>query len=93
MAMNRKSVALTISALAMLAASTLGAEAEAKSKKHHRHFVNRDRGCPVRVIADGSLVDCNGWRKWSGVIGWDNTCLNLDYLPSQYACSGRGSRR
>jgi hypothetical protein len=66
-------------------------EAKTRSKVQHRHFVNKSNGCPVRQLADGSLVDCQGWRKWSGSIGWDNSCVNLDYLPSEFACS-RGRR-
>ncbi len=93
MSVNGKLVALT-GAFALLAAPLFGAAAETGSKTHHRHFLNKARGCPVRQIADGSLVDCRGWRKWSGSIGWDNTCFDLDYLPSEFACSSsRGGRR
>jgi hypothetical protein len=42
--------------------------------------------------AEGELVDCRGWRKRDTVIGWDNSCFGLDYLPSMYACSARGRR-
>jgi hypothetical protein len=60
--------------------------------KVQRYASEEQRGCPVRQLADGSLVDCQGWRKWSGSIGWDNSCLNLDYLPSDFACSSNGRR-
>jgi len=87
MTMNKKLPALTISVLAMLTAPAF-AEVGAKSKTHFWElFFNKQRNCPVRTIADGSLVNCYGWRKWSGSFGWDKTCLNLDYLPSQFACS------
>ncbi|MGA7325435.1 MAG: hypothetical protein WBX25_13335 [Rhodomicrobium sp.] len=87
MGLNKNIVAFS-AAFAILAAPWLGAaEAKPKIKTHHRHFVNKSSGCPVRQIADGSLVDCHGWRKWSGTIGWDNTCLHLDYLDSQFACT------
>jgi hypothetical protein len=87
--MNRKLMALMIGVLVMLAAPMF-AEAAGKSKKmHYRYSLNKQAGCPVRQIADGSLVDCHGWRKWSGSIGWDNTCFNLDYLPSEFACSSK----
>ena len=36
---------------------------------------------------DGKYVDHNGWRLRTS--GWDNTCLRLNYLPSEFACSGR----
>jgi hypothetical protein len=84
--MNRKLPALTFSILAMLTAPVF-AEDGAKSKTHYQHFLNKQRACPVRQIADGSLVDCHGRRKWPGATGWDTTCHNLDYLPSEFACS------
>jgi hypothetical protein len=62
----------------------------AHHRAHYREHMQKPAGCPVRQIADGSLVDCHGWRKWSGSIGWDNSCFNLDYLPSQFACSSKG---
>jgi hypothetical protein len=88
-------LAVFASALTLISAPMLASAAEARTRTHHRHFANghnpSERGCPVHEIADGSLVDCHGWRKWSGAIGWDNTCFRtLDYLPSQFACSGRG---
>jgi hypothetical protein len=44
-------------------------------------------GCPVHRNGFGELVDCRGWRKWSGSIGWDNTCFrSLENLPAMYAC-------
>jgi hypothetical protein len=61
-------------------------------KRHHRHFARKPVSCPVHRNAEGELVDCQGWRKRDIVIGWDNSCFNLDYLPSMYACSARGRR-
>lgn len=87
MSTNNKLVAIAVG-LAVLAAPLFGAaDAKPKIKAHHRHYVSEPRVCPVRQIADGSLVDCHGWRKWSGSIGWDNTCYHLDYLDSQFACT------
>src|SRR5271166_6425333 len=83
--------------LILISASACSAFAEQTAKKHHRHIARwsdqppaQPRGCPVRQLADGSPVDCHGWRKWSGYIGWDNRCFNLDYLPSQFACGTNG---
>ncbi len=28
-----------------------------------------------------------GWRNRSNTRGWDNTCINAPWLPSQFACS------
>jgi hypothetical protein len=84
--MNRMLPALTISVLAMLATPVFAGD-WAKSNAHYWPFSNNRSYCPVRKIADGSLVNCYGWRKWSGSFGWDRSCINLDYLPSSYACS------
>jgi hypothetical protein len=51
----------------------------AKQGRHFSNVTRCSRRCPVHKIADGSLVDCQGWRKWSGSIGWENTCFNLDW--------------
>jgi hypothetical protein len=75
---------------AMITAPLFGAAAETMTTMHHRHFVDRSVSCPMRRTAGGTLVDCHGWRLRSGTIGWDNTCFNLDYLPSRFACSGNG---
>jgi len=77
----------------MLPAASALAQAEGTSKKsHHCHFARKHQaGCPIHLTAEGDPVDCHGWRYRSN-IGWDNTCLNLDYLPSEFACS-MGTRR
>jgi hypothetical protein len=38
-----------------------------------------------RTAIDGVLVDRNGWRQTGS---WDNSCHNLLYLHSMYACTG-----
>jgi hypothetical protein len=77
-------------ALALLAASMLvpAVEAKSKLKTHPRHIVQKPVGCPVRRVAGGDLADCHGWRLFNGT--WHSSCFNLDYLPSQFACSSRG---
>jgi hypothetical protein len=88
-------VATSCAILAAVMLSATGAMAKTNRAHHrpqYREQMQRPAGCPVHQIADGSLVDCQGWRKWSGSIGWDNSCLNLDYLPSAFACSSRGGR-
>ncbi len=86
---------LILAAAAMfLAAQLASGAAEAKTKAHktyagQRHARVEQNNCPVRRTVNGDLVDCNGWRLRP--TGWDNSCLNLDYLPSMYACSS--SRR
>ncbi len=84
-------------AAALLAALPLATNAvEAKTKAHkgytgQRYARGAQNGCPLRRTVDGDLVDCRGWRFRPNV-GWDNTCLNVDYLPSMYACSSPGRR-
>jgi hypothetical protein len=76
--------------IALLAAGAPGfAEA---AKRHYRHSVRKPVACPVYRNAEGELVDCRGWRKRSNATGWDNSCFNLAYLPSMYACSAKGRR-
>jgi hypothetical protein len=86
---------LLAATVAMLAAPLAPDTAEAKSKAHKGYAGQRyARGgqhiCPLRRTVNGDIVDCNGWRLRPS--GWDNTCLNLDYLPSMYACSSPGRR-
>jgi hypothetical protein len=76
--------------IALLAAPALSSAEGTKS--HHRHIARKPASCPVHRNAEGELVDCQGWRKRANVTGWDNSCFNLSYLPSMYACSARGRR-
>jgi hypothetical protein len=76
-------------AFALIAVPLSQASAKDGSKSHHRHSVKKPVGCPTHRTAEGEIVDCHGWRNRAG-IGWDNSCFNLDYLPSSYACSSRG---
>jgi len=78
--------------LALLAAPLAGAAAEDGAKSNHRHYVKKRAACPLHRTAEGELVDCQGWRLRSNATGWDNSCFNLDYLPSMFACSARGRR-
>jgi hypothetical protein len=89
---------LAAATVAMLAAPQLAQDtAEAKTKAHKgyagQRYAREGRfNCPLRQTVNGDIVDCRGWRLRSNAIGWDNSCLNLDYLPSMYACSSRGGR-
>ena len=84
---------LAAATVAMLAAPLAPDTAEAKTKAHKGYTAQRyartgaQSSCPLRRTVNGDIVDCNGWRLRSNAAGWDNTCLNLDYLPSMYACS------
>ena len=83
-------------AAALLAAPQFAPDAAAKTKAHkgyagQRYARGQQSACPLRQTVNGDIVDCHGWRFRPNV-GWDNTCLNLDYLPSMYACSSPGRR-
>ena len=91
---------LAAATVAVLAAPQLAPDtAQAKSKAYKGYAGQRyARGgaqayCPLRQTVNGDIVDCHGWRLRTNATGWDNTCLNLDYLPSMYACSSRGGGR
>ncbi len=87
MSMSR-TLAVFVAGFAVFAAPMAAAADSKTTKTHHRHFAKTKTACPLRRTVEGELVDCNGWRLRPG--GWDNTCFNLDYLPSQYACSSKG---
>ncbi len=87
--MNLKLVAI-IATVGVLVASVAGAGASvATNAQHHRHRMRAESACPLHRTANGELVDCHGWRLRNTARGWDNTCFNLDYLPSQFACSSK----
>jgi hypothetical protein len=84
-------LAVFTAVFALLAMPLFATFADAKPKGYHRHYNHRAyatrRYAPSdRRLIGGDYVDSHGWRYRTGY-GWDNTCLNLDYLPSQYACS------
>ena len=79
-------------ALAVFAAPLSQTSAEDGPKTHRRHFHKKLDRCPLHRTMEGELADCHGWRLRDNATGWDNSCFNLDYLPSQFACSARGRR-
>jgi hypothetical protein len=60
------------------------AEAKTKYKPHRRHLVSKQVYHPWRP---SNQVYNSGWRHRSR--GWDNTCLDLPYLPSEFACDAK----
>ncbi|HZV22003.1 MAG TPA: hypothetical protein VE986_10715 [Hyphomicrobiales bacterium] len=82
-----KLLAVTAS-FAVLSATAFTSPANAVKPYHryHRHYIAKPYYNTLRPVAGGDYADRSGWRYRPG-IGWDNTCFNLDYLPSQYACS------
>ena len=92
--MKGHKMAAVIAACALFVTPAAAVSSKPVAKDHHRaahrHPAKTLGGCPVHRNAEGDLVDCRGWRYRSNAIGWDNTCFNLDYLPSAYACSPGG---
>ena len=56
-------------------------------RPYYQYYAARPAVCPVHKNAYGELIDCRGWRLRDNSLGWDPSCLNLDYLSSQFACS------
>jgi hypothetical protein len=90
-AMNAASSIIRIAAALVLFGAPLAqAWAGEQAKTHHKVPAKRTDRCPNHRTVEGEIVDCHGWRLRDG--DWDNSCFNLDYLPSQFACSSRGRR-
>jgi hypothetical protein len=81
MTMNMKLTSLAIIAATLAASIT----ASAQTATRDRPCPTCRNYCPLRRVAGGDLADCRGWRFVNG--HWNSSCFNLDYLPSQYACS------
>ena len=90
MIVKTKLVALAIGGFAIFAVPAGAVIAQTATLTDHRFFVRKRSDCPLRRVAGGDLADCRGWRFVNG--HWDSSCFNLDYLPSQFACSGWGRR-
>ncbi len=54
---------------------------------YRRHSVQRTYRRPIAPYwRPGSTA---GWR-WRSNYGWDNTCLDVPWLASEFACSAHG---
>lgn len=89
---GKKFVAL-MAALAIIVTPLVGATAQ--SRTYHRHFGYRPLYRPVPMgywnypsYSYGYGYN-DGWRLRSNARGWDNTCINAPWLPSQFACSAK----
>jgi hypothetical protein len=95
MRMSNKLVVI-VSGLAIFAAPLLSAAAQARTRTKHNHYRHhyvrtpQARGYYESFLQtpNGELIDRQGWRYHNG--SWDNTCLNVPWLPAQYACSAKG---
>ena len=89
MRINCTLVALT-AAFLMLVAPAFGATAYSKAKIHHRHYVAGQAHYAVPPAGYHGVWYGPGWRHRSNAAGWDNSCLDLPWLPSEFACSAGG---
>ncbi len=91
--MKRKMKTVLVAACAaLLTVPMLGTAAEARTKGHRRHHVqtvahHHHHSTPrdLWTTFEGERVDRAGWRLRAN--GWDNSCFNLPYLSSQFACT------
>ncbi len=85
----RKLAALA-AAFLILVAPAFGARAASKAKIHHRHYVARQANYTAPPAGYYGVWYAPGWRHRSNAAGWDNTCLDVPWLLSQFACSAGG---
>jgi hypothetical protein len=88
---GKKLVALA-AALAVLVTPLVGATAQ--TRPYHRHYGNRPVYRPVptgywNYSGNYGYGYDGGWRHRDNARGWDNTCINAPWLPSEFACSAR----
>ena len=89
MVTGKKLVALA-SALAILVTPLVGATAQTRT--YHRHYAYRPAYRPYVAgywNNPGYYGYGTGWRLRSNARGWDNTCLDTPWLPSEFACSAK----
>lgn len=76
--------------LAMLVTPMFEAEAQTRTHTPKRYSAYR---VPHYAPFSGPLTDSDwragGWRYRPTARGWDNTCVNVPWLPSQFACSAK----
>jgi hypothetical protein len=95
-----KKLAVLASAFGILSATMLSAAADARAANGYRYYGERPvyRGgryagyypypAGYRFYVQPEWRP-DGWRRRSNAKGWDNTCLNVPWLPSQFACDAR----
>ena len=89
---GKKLIALA-AALAIVVTPWVGATAQTRT--YHRHYGYRPVYRPVPTgywnypgYGFGYGYGA-GWRHRSNARGWDNTCLDTPWLPSEFACSAK----
>ena len=65
------------------------ADATAQTRTYHRHYRPAYRPYPAGYWNYPGYGYGTGWRHRSNARGWDNTCINAPWLPSEFACSAK----
>ena len=77
-------------ALAMLVTPIFEAKAQTRTHTPKRYSAYR---APHYAWPSGQPIYGywypDGWRYRATARGWDNTCVNVPWLPSQFACSAK----
>lgn len=80
-------LAALAAAIAVIATPVVGVAAQSQKASQHRYAAYRHRPS----IKSWRCNDCypGGWRYRLTARGWDNTCVNVPWLPSAFACSAK----
>jgi hypothetical protein len=78
---------VTLAVCAIFAVPAYANVPSARHRAYHPHYM-REARCVYRN-PDGNLITCDGWRYRNTARGWDHSCLDLAYLPSEFACSSK----
>ncbi len=83
-----KKLVTLAAAFAMLVTPLAGATAQTRT--YHRHYAHRPAYAAGYWNNPGYGYGYDdGWRHRSNARGWDNTCINAPWLPSEFACSAK----
>ena len=82
-------LAAVVACCAIVATPAFAYTSKDRYASYRPHYWSHSYGGSVHRNAAGDLISSDGWRLRSNAKGWDNTCFNLDYLPSEFACSAR----
>ncbi len=82
-----KKLIASAAAVAFFVAPLAGAIAQTRPYNGQYGYAARNYG----AAPFGGFIDWygTGWRNRDTMRGWDNTCLNVPWLPNQFACSPR----
>jgi hypothetical protein len=80
---------VTLAACAIFAVPACANASDRRPPAYYPHYIRKAFRCPIYRNADGNLITCDGWRLRNTMKGWDHSCIDLFYLPSQFACSSQ----